>query len=268
MTVWIEILVLAVVQGIAEFLPISSSGHVVLGAALFDHLGQPLHEKLPVNVVLHLGTLLAILVFYWGRIIRLLGRDRRVIGLLVVGSLPIALVGMVVKKTDIGPTIEAGLESALVAGLMFPITGAMLVWASRRPQGDTTCCELRYRAALAIGVFQAFAVLPGISRSGATLAAALGCGMRREEAAAFSFLLAIPAIAGAGLLETLDIVAKSTGSTSVGGLAAGAAVAFVVGLASLWWLVRWLKQGRLHRFAWYLFPLGAAVLVWQLLLLP
>jgi undecaprenyl-diphosphatase len=263
MTVWLEILLLAVVQGIAEFLPISSSGHVLVGAALFDQFGQPLDEKLTVNVVLHLGTLLAILVFYWRRLVRLLGQDRRVIGLLVVGSVPIGVVGLVVKKSSIGPTLEAGLESALLAGLMFPITAALLVWASRRPQGDTACRELGYGSALLIGLLQAFAVLPGVSRSGATIAAGLGCGMRREEAAAFSFLLAIPAIAGAGLLETLDLAQHGAGSTHLGGLVAGGTVAFAVSLASLSWLVRWLKHGRLHLFAWYLVPLGAAVLLWQ-----
>jgi len=147
---------------------------------------------------------------------------------------------------------------------MFPITALMLLWAARRPQGATSCRELGYGAALLIGTLQAFAILPGISRSGATIAAALGCGMRREEAAAFSFLLAIPVIAGAGLVETVELAEEATGSTPIGGLVSGAAVAFAVGLISLWWLVRWLKQGRLHYFAWYLFPLGAVVVTWQL----
>lgn len=258
MTIWLEILVLAIVQGVAEFLPISSSGHLVVGMALFG-----MDERLTVNIVLHMGTLLAIVVFYWPRIVLLLSEDRRVVGLVVVGSVPAGLVG-VLKVTDLGPTLQAGLESALVAGLMFPITGAMLLWAARRPQGDVTCRELSYRAALVIGALQAFAILPGISRSGATIAAAMGCGMRREEGAAFSFLLAIPVIAGAGLLESLELARTGAGTAPIGGLAMGAAVAFAVGLVSLWWLVRWLKQGRLHHFAWYLFLLGAAVVTWQL----
>ena len=258
MTIWLEILVLAVVQGVAEFLPISSSGHLVIGMVLLG-----MQERLTVNVMLHLGTLLAVLVFYWPRIARLVREDRRVVGLLAAGSIPAALVG-IAKLTRFGPTLEAGLERALVAGLMFPITALMLLWAARRPQGATSCRELGYGAALLIGTLQAFAILPGISRSGATIAAALGCGMRREEAAAFSFLLAIPVIAGAGLVETVELAEEATGSTPIGGLVSGAAVAFAVGLISLWWLVRWLKQGRLHYFAWYLFPLGAVVVTWQL----
>jgi len=263
MTVWLEILVLAVVQGVAEFLPISSSGHVVVGAELFRQLGQPLEDKLTLNIMLHLGTLLAILVFYRRRIARLVSEDRRIVGLIAVGSIPAALVGSV-GLTGFGPTFQAAMGSALLAGLMFPITAAMLLWAARRPQGKTTCRELGYGAALVIGALQAFAILPGISRSGATIAAALGCGMRREEAATFSFLLAIPVIAGAGLLKTLKLAEHGSGSTPIGGLVMGAAIACTVGWISLWWLVRWLQQGRLHRLAWYLFPLGVAVVVWQL----
>jgi len=264
----LEILVLALVQGITEFLPISSSGHVVLGEALFERFGclLPEKEKLTVNIFLHVGTLAAVLVFYRQRIWRLLGADRRVIGLLLVGSIPAAVVGLTIKLSPWGDALESGLESPVVAGLMFPVTALMLLWAVRHEDGQTTCRKLGYRHALLIGGLQAVAILPGISRSGATIAAGLGCGLRRDEAAAFSFLLAIPAIAGAGLLEALKLYKQGPGSIPTAGLALGAAVSFVVGLAALAWLIRWLNQGRLHRFAWYLIPLGATVLVWQLLL--
>ena len=264
--IWLEILVLAVVQGISEFLPISSSGHVMVGLELFDEFGHPVAEKLTVNIVLHLGTLLAILVFYRRRIRRLLGRDRRVIGLLLVGSLPAAAVGIVVKTTSFGALVEEHvLEKALVAGVMFPVTGLMLLWTARHQTGKRTCRELGYGGALLVGLFQAFAILPGISRSGATIVAGLGCGLRRDEAAAFSFLLAIPAIGGAGLLETVKLLGQPAATVPLAALATGAVVSFAVGLASLWWLVRWLGQGRLHRFAWWVIPLGLAVVAWQLL---
>jgi len=256
---WLEILLLAVVQGIAEFLPISSSGHVVVGAALFDQFGHPIHEKLTVNVVLHLGTLLAILVFYWRQIWRLLGEDRRVIGLLVVGSIPAAIAGLILARH-----FEPVLENPLTAGLMFPITALMLLWGARRPSGTSYSRQLGYAQALLIGLFQAFAILPGISRSGATIVAGLGCGLRREDAASFAFLLAIPAIGGAGLLETLKLAQASTGATPTALLLVGGLVSFLVGLLSLWWLMRWLNRGRLHWFAAWVIPLGAAVLWWQL----
>ena len=261
----LEIIILAVIQGIAEFLPISSSGHVVVGAALFDQLGHPLAEKLTVNVVLHLGTLLAIIVFYWRRIIELLGRDARVIPLILVGSIPAAAVGFLVKKTAAGEVIELFLQSALIAGLMFPITGLMLLWAAKHARGTILCREMSWASALLIGAFQAFAILPGISRSGATIAAGLSVGLKRDEAAAFSFLLAIPAIAGAGLLEFLDALSTTTPHMPLGTLAAGLVVSFLVGLAALWWLIKWLDQGRIQLFAWYVIPLGVAVVTWQFL---
>ena len=254
--IWLEILILAIVQGITEFLPISSSGHLVVGGEVFEQLGCPIEERLTVHIVLHGGTLAAILVFYWRQIWRLLGEDRRVIGLILVGSIPAAFVGLVLKKY-----FEAELVHPLVAGCMFPITGIMLLWAARRKPGETDYLELRYGHALLIGVFQAVAILPGISRSGATIVAGLGLGLKREQAATFSFLLAIPAIGGAMLLDMLDY---SSQDVSVGPLAAGALVSFVVGLLALRWLVQWLKEGRLHLFAWYLIPLGVVVIAWQL----
>ena len=254
----LQIVILAVVQGIAEFLPISSTGHVVVLAAVFDQFGQPLEKKLTINIVLHVGTLLAILVFYWRRIRRLLGEDRRVIALLIVGTLPAAAVGLPLRLYS-----EGTFESALLAGFMFPLTGGMLLWTTRLGDGNVTCRHLSYGRALLIGVFQAIAILPGISRSGATIAVGLGCGLKREEAAAFSFLLAIPAIGGAGLLELVAWLRESPGANSIGLLGIGAALSFAVGLASLAWLVRWLQQGRLHHFAWWLLLLGPAVIAWQ-----
>lgn len=263
--IWLEIIVLAIVQGVGEFLPISSSGHVVVGSALFKQFGHGIEETLTVNIVLHFGTLLAILVFYWRRILALLGRDRRAIPLLVVGSIPAALVGIAIKKTVIGNTLEPLLENPMLAGAMFPLTGLLLLLSARHEPGQTTCRELRYTDALLIGFAQAFAILPGISRSGTTIVAGLACGMRRDEAATFSFLLAIPAIGGAGLLQVLELAEHGPGSTPLGALAVGAAVAFGVGLAALVWLVRWLEQGWLYRFAWYVIPLGLIVILWQTL---
>ncbi len=262
---WIQVLILAVIQGITEFLPISSSGHVIVGASLFDQFGEMMTEKLTLNIVLHVGTLASILVFFRDRIFALLGRDRRVIGLLVVGTLPAIGIGLLLKASPLGSGIERTLESPLVAGLMFPVTGAMLLWAMRHEGGQLACREISYRHALVIGLFQAFAVLPGISRSGSTIVASLGSGLRREEAAVFSFLLAIPALAGGGLLELIDLYRKGPGDTPGAMLVAGGFVSFAVGLFALWWLLLWIRQGRLGLFAWYLMPLGAAVLLWQLL---
>ena len=255
----LEILILAVVQGVTEFLPISSSGHLVIVESV---LGLE-KNLLDVNIVLHAGTLLSILVFFWHRIWRLLGEDRRAVGLILVGTIPVVLVGFPLKMYG-----ESLLESPLVAGALLPVTGLILIWASRRPIGTREYPDMSYRAALGIGLFQAIAPLPGISRSGTTIAGGLAMGLRRESAATFAFLLGIPAIGGAVLLTLIKMV-RDTPTTGAAAtpwaiLAVGFVVSFVVGLLALWWLLRWLERGRLQWFAYWCITVGIAVVVWQL----
>lgn len=257
---WFQINILAIVQGITEFLPISSSGHLVIVAELL----QANVDRSDVNIVLHAGTLFSIVVFYWRRIWQMLVEDRRVIGLLIVGTLPAVVIGLTVKLC-----FDQWLESPLLAGCMLPITGCLLLWASIRGcGGDASYEQLSYRSALLIGLFQAIAVLPGISRSGSTIVAGLLVGMNRRAAATFAFLLAIPAIAGATVLELRHIVTDQPLTTSTSVLIYGATAAFVVGLATLWWLVKWIERGRLHWFAYWCIPVGICIIVWQLGVAP
>ena len=254
-----QVVVLAVVQGVAEFLPISSSGHlVVIAPLLFGRSRAP--DLVDLSIVLHLGTLGSIVVYYWRRIARLVGEDRRTIGLLALGTIPAALAGLTIKQW-----FEHVLESPLVAGAMFLVTGAALLWSLRQPPGTTEYRDLSWRGALLIGLSQAAAILPGLSRSGATIAAGLGVGLARRSAATFSFLLAIPAIAGAGVLEGLSLLSGDHAvGTPASYLAVGAAISFAVGLASIALLERLLVRGQLRWFAWYCLALGLAVLAWQL----
>lgn len=259
----LEITILAIVQGITEFLPVSSSGHLVVASAVLEAMGQkPPPDLVEVNIVLHLGTLLSVLVYYRRRILRLLGEDRRVIPLLVVGTIPLVIVGLGLKTLA-----PEALEDPLLCGLMFPLTGALLIWSSRLPVGEGNYTELRWREAILVGLLQAVAALPGISRSGATIAGGLIVGMRRDHAATFAFLLAVPAIAGAGVLESAKLFIGSdqaSPSTPVFPLVLGAAISFVVGLAALAVLVHIVQRGRLAWFAYWLIPLGVAVTVWRL----
>jgi undecaprenyl-diphosphatase len=205
--------------------------------------------------------LLSTLCVYWHELVRLLSADRRVIGLMAVGTFPAAAVGLALKR---GGLVEPVLESAVLAGAMLPLTGLLLVWAARRPPGLTAYQSLSYPAALTVGVFQATALLPGISRSGTTIAAGLGVSLRRQDAATFSFLLAVPAVGGACLLELIDVVRAGRTATPIDMLVVGAVISFVVGLVALRWLLQWLESGRLHYFAYWVVPLGLAVIVWQL----
>ncbi|MDG2184451.1 MAG: undecaprenyl-diphosphate phosphatase [Mariniblastus sp.] len=251
----LKVVILSVVQGIAEFLPISSSGHLVVINELLG-TGQ---GSIELNVILHLGTLFAILGFYWRRVWALLGKDRRVIPQLIVGTIPAAVIGLTIKRN-----FEDLLTDPLLTGFMFPITGGMLLLLIWIKPGDNEYQRLTYRQVVLIGVAQAFALLPGISRSGSTIVAGSLLGLKRQSAATFSFLLAIPAIAGAGLLEVKDMLEAGQTTTPPGLLLLGAVIAFVVGLGSLQWLVKWIEAGWLYLFAYWLIPLGIVVVVWQL----
>ena len=260
---WLDDIILGVIQGITEFLPVSSTGHLVVAETLLDK-----KPDLTLNIILHAGTLLAILVFYHRDIWRAVARDRRVLELLVVGTIPVAVVGLVVKNWFRDLT-----EDPLLTGFMLLITGGVLLSTARRGPGEKDYHALTFRAVLLIGLVQAAAVMPGISRSGVTIVAGLAVGLRRESAAAFSFLLAIPAIGGATALQLFQwyftrvatFNAAGPPPLDAGRMALAAGVSFVVGLAALWWLVGWLRRGRLHWFGLYCIPLGLAVVAWQLL---
>lgn len=264
MPLW-EIILLAIVQGLTEFLPVSSSGHLVVTNAVLESLGsKPVEDLVEVSIVLHLGTLLAVLAFYRREIVRLLGDDRRAIPLLVVGTIPAVVFGLLIKKGPFDGLEKLILENPLVAGLMFPVTAVTLLWVSRRNAGELAYPQLSWQQSLLVGLMQAAAILPGISRSGFTIAAGLGVGLDRRASSTFAFLLAIPVIAGAGLLESLDAMEAGTTGTAPLNLAVGFFVSFAVGWAALKLLVGIVQRGRLAMFAYYLIPLGIAVVAWQL----
>ena len=185
---WLEIIFLAIVQGIGEFLPISSKGHIVLGDALFKSIcGVEVHDILDIGIVLHFGTLLSILVFYWPKLLKLFKEDRLTIVWMIVGSIPVAVIGLLFKKQ-----LEAIFEVPLYVGYLLPVTGLMLLWSAWHNKGETTCKEMTWWQALTVGIFQCFALLPGISRSGTTIVSGLGVGLRRDESAKFSFMRISP----------------------------------------------------------------------------
>jgi len=255
----IQVSILAVIQGIAEFLPISSSGHLNVFQTL---LSAEAPDSAELNIVLHFGTLLAILLFYWRRILALLTSDRRVILMLVIGTIPAAVIGIIIKSQ-----FKELLNSPLLAGCMFPITGLLLLVLQRLKKDGDEYVKMPIWKSFAIGCAQAFALLPGISRSGSTIVAGSMLGLKQEESMTFSFLLAIPAILGASVLELKDIYENDWATTTdPWHLLLGTGIAFAVGLVALRWLDGLLKKGKLHWFAWYLIPLGILVVIWRLFL--
>ena len=251
----LHILILAIVQGITEFLPISSSGHLVIADRLLGG-GQDVAD---VNIVLHAGTLVSIIMFYWQRIWRLLRADQGVIPRIIVGTIPVVVVGLIVKTQ-----FEHLLQSPLLAGCMLLFTAAILFYTARLDVGNQKYQDLSYRQAVGIGIAQAFAILPGISRSGTTICAGIRAGMTQVDAAAFSFLLAIPAIGGACVLELKELFDGATIVTPFSHLVIGATVAALVGWGALWWLLRVLEGGKLQYFGYWCLLVGSAVIIMQL----
>lgn len=259
----IDVIILAIVQGIAEFLPISSSGHlVIIGAILreFQAAGSTLDQfkdSATLEILLHAGTLGSILVVFWQRILRLLTSDRRVIGLLVVGTIPAAIVGLTVKSA-----FESILKSTPLSASMLLITGVLLIVLGRLKPRDNEYQKLSLGGAFLVGCFQAFAILPGISRSGSTILGGRLTGLKNDDSVTFSFLLAIPAILGATVLAVKDVIEDGGGAIAgqIGVLAVGAVVAFLVGIVALKWLIGWSREDRLHWFAWWCIPVGLVTL--------
>lgn len=262
----LEIILLAIVQGITEFLPISSDGHLVVVNALLGLLGRKeVPDLFETTIVLHLGTLASVLVFYRREIVRVLTTERRAIPPLIVATIPAVIFGLGIEKGLPDRLSQPLLESPLLAGLGFFVTAAALWFLGRRSEGTIDYPDTPLGKALVIGVAQALAILPGVSRSGMTISTGVALGQKRESAATFSFLMAIPVIAGAGLLKTLDAIQKGQTNTPLPTLALGFVVSMIVGLGALWLLVRMIRRGRLEVFVYYLVPLGIAVTAWQLL---
>ena len=257
MNLWQGIL-LGFVQGVTEFLPVSSDGHLVL----VKHLAGVSTPGVFVEIALHVATLGAVLVVYGGRFWRLtlgvLRRDRDALvytGLLVLATLPAVFVGLFLKHA-----VERTFDSLWWAGGGFVVTGTAL-WTTRRLTGARAVPSPG--AAVVIGTGQALAILPGVSRSGLTVSAGLWSRLTPVDAAAFSFLMAIPAIMGAAILEVPEAMADIHRVGAVP-LVVSCVVAFVTGVWSIRWLVALLARGRFYAFAPYCWAIGAFTLAYAL----
>lgn len=252
---WWQAVILGLVQGLTEFLPVSSSGHLVLA----ERLARVHTPGVFVEVALHVATLGSVCVVYGRRMVELArglvtgeGDHRGYVWLLVLATIPAALVGGLLNDV-----IEAAFDSLAAVGVAFLFTGVVL-WSTRHLVG--TRGTPTTRSAIGIGLMQALAILPGVSRSGSTVSAALWAGITPQRAAEFSFLMAVPTIAGAALLEARDAVANA-GAAGVGPLLIGCAVALVSGIWAIRFLVALLHRGRFHAFAPYCWAVGVFTLL-------
>lgn len=249
-----ETTLLAILQGIAEFLPISSSGHLVLGKAL---LGVK-NPGIRLDIFLHVGTLFAIAAFYRKVIWRIVTeRDWRYVAKIVVSAVPAGLVGLLFKDR-----IEGMFSSPHAVGSALLFTGVILLATKILPKG---CAGVSFLTAFVMGVAQAVAILPGVSRSGMTLAAAKASNVDSERAAEFSLLMSVPPIAGAALLDVLAAAKAACPACQEGAIGwplviYGSVLAAVVGYFSLAFLLRALRSDKFWLFGPYCFLAGGITL--------
>ena len=249
----IDALILGSLQGITEFLPVSSSGHLVLG----QHF---LGLSLPGNffeVLVHLGTLCSVLVVFRTEILKLIqsiksAESKIMLSALVIGTIPAVLIGLSMKDK-----ISQLFENPLAVSFSLILTGIWLVMTKWFVNQQS---NINLKNGFLIGCAQAIAIIPGISRSGATIGVAMLLGISPEKAAKFSFLLAIPAIAGAGLLTAIDIDPALVSSLSSGTIIVAFFSSFLVGWAALTWLLKLISKGQFHWFGLYCMVIGILTL--------
>lgn len=273
----LQAMLLGLLQGLTEFLPVSSSGHLVVAQELLG-VQEP---GILLEVALHFGTLLAVILVFardLARLVRdgLAGLSMRLRGAsredvlehaphyatawaVALGSVPAAIVGLLIKTA-----VPGTMESLPLVGVCLMFTGLVLLASRRAPEGVGDL--VGPRRGFLVGCAQALAILPGISRSGLTIVAGRFLRMPPETAGRFSFVLAVPAMLGAGLLEVPALLeAGGRSSANLTSVAAGTAVAFGAGLAALVWLLRLIRRGQLHWFGLYCLPGGAAILLWSIM---
>ena len=250
---------LGTVQGLTEFLPVSSSGHLAIAQHFMTGFEQP---GLLFDIVLHLGTLGAVLLYFRQDLVFLAtglkpastGSDaRRLIGLLALSTVPIVIMALLFKDR-----VEQAFEQLWLIGASLCVTGGWLLLTSRVASGKRQLRDVTMRDALIVGLCQSAALLPGISRSGTTIGAGLMRGLEHGAAARFSFLLSIPAIVGATVLNLKDVA--SIASDALVSYFVGFSTAFVIGYMAIGIVIRFLEKQNFHLFGYYCLASGGAVL--------
>jgi undecaprenyl-diphosphatase len=264
---FLEAVLLGVVQGLTEFLPVSSSGHLLLGQ-YFLGLDQD-RFGLPFDVALHLGTLVAVVSFFWRDLLRmarafarslspgernLADPDQRLAYLILASTVPAALIGFFLEGF-----FETAVRSPWVVVFNLVLIGVLFIVGEAVGAKTRRADKLRFVEAVGIGLAQAAALVPGVSRSGATITLGLFLGLRREEAARFSFLMSVPIIAGAGTLQLAEVAAQGMDRSQALMFAAGFVSSAVVGYLTIRFFLRFVVHHSLRAFAYYRFGLAAVV---------
>ena len=265
---WWEALVLGIIQGLTEFLPVSSSGHLEIGQALLGTAGE---ENLIFAIVVHTATVLSTLVILWKEVAQLFkgtfttmkwNEDKNYVAMILVSMIPVFIVGMFFKEQ-----VEAFFGSGLLlVGICLCVTAVLLYlseWLSKRRAGMGH--EVGYKDAIIIGLAQAVAVLPGLSRSGTTIATGLLCGVKKESVTKFSFLMVLIPILGEAFLELLDILSgEVVSSLGIVPMVVGFVAAFVSGCLACRFMINIVRRQKLVYFAVYCLVAGVFAIVYGL----
>ena len=262
---FIEAIFLGIVQGLTEFLPVSSSGHLLLGQ-YFLGLDQA-RFGLSFDVALHLGTLVAVVVFFWRDLVRMAlaflrsfrhrnfsDPDQRLAYLVLASTVPAALIGYFLE--DI---FETAVRSPWVVVFNLVLVGVLFIVGEAVGRRTRQASKMSFWEALGIGLAQAAALVPGVSRSGATITLGLFLGLRREEAARFSFLMSAPIIAGAGTLQLGEVILKGMSAYDTLLFGIGFVSSAIVGYLAIRFFIRFVVNHSLRAFAYYRFGLAAVV---------
>ena len=253
----LQAIFLGIVQGLTEFLPVSSSGHLVI----FQHIFGVEEGPLTFDVLVHLGTLVAVIIAFWDDVVAILRKPfSRMTYLIIIGCIPAALMGFYLE-----PLFTKAFESLLVVGIGLLITGFILKISdtvSRRTIFFKEVKETTTWHALFIGLLQGIAIVPGISRSGSTIAGGLLAGLDREWAARYSFLLSIPVILGAGLVHIKRLVETGVESAMVLPYIIGPVTACIFGYIAIRIVMKMVKDGRLVYFSYYCWTVGLLTLAY------
>jgi undecaprenyl-diphosphatase len=256
--------ILGVVQGITEFLPISSTGHLILAHSV---LGVESTSSLAFDAVLHLATALAVIVYFFDEIfilvqtvLRKLGRlpvnekDFVIVKALLIGTIPAVIFGLLLESY-----MEFLFRNPVLVAVVLIVGSILFMYAEYVYQNSLHTTEIDVKTGLKIGLFQTLALIPGMSRSGASIAGGMILGLSRSDAARFSFLLAVPVILGAGAKKILELL-SSSGDVAWISISAGAFVAFVVGLCAIHFMITFIRTHSLWPFIWYRIVLALFVL--------
>lgn len=272
---WFEALILGLIQGLTEFLPVSSSGHLEIGHAI---LGTATEENLIFTVVLHVATVLSTLLVLWHEVAQLFkgtftttkwNAEKDYVAKILVSCIPVFIVGMFFKE-EVENFFGNGL---LLVGICLLITSTLLFLSEyltkqrmrKQTEGAEVGHEVTYKDAFIIGIAQAIAVLPGLSRSGSTISTGLLCGVKKSAMAQFSFLMVLIPVLGEALLDTLDLL-KGELVVELGWqpMVVGFLAAFASGAVACKWMIGIVRRQKLTYFAIYCLAAGALAIIWQL----